>query len=158
MTFAIHATLPAWGPLGNAEGLPQWGGALAPPAVGSDVVVTVNGCGPGVVVDYFTIDGFLGVRVRLSAPPAFFTKQNPPGTLATAFGPEMRNADAPWFICRLRCANPWGRGFHTVAEAFAWGMARIADAKAEAFVIFAGEPSDGAAVVCRYDPAGLPNA
>lgn len=155
MAYQELDTLPPWRSLDAHGTAPQWAGAFPPPAIGADVVVTVNGCGPGVVVGYFTQDDYLGVRVRLTAPPEFFVRQNPPGALAHAFGPEMRNADAPWYVCRLRSAKPWGRGFHTLAEAVAWGAERIAANAATAFVVLDGQPSDGAKVVCRFDPAGL---
>lgn len=61
------------------ETLPRWSGKAAfkmPPRVGERINVTMNCLGPAVVLGYFTEGGFLGLRVKLESPPAWWTKQN----------------------------------------------------------------------------------
>ena len=69
----------------------QWSGKSTPPALEQEVNVTMNGLGYGVVVDYFVASGYLGIKVRLNAPPAWFVKQNGGNVLANVFGAEIIN-------------------------------------------------------------------
>ena len=91
-------TLPAWRPIkpgdlgshmDRTRGL-VWSGDgayLTPPAIGARVETL--GMGPGVVVSYFAEYGFLGVTVKLDAPPADFLKRVPDGC-SLRFGAELR--------------------------------------------------------------------
>lgn len=71
---------------GAANGLPE------PPAIGTTVMVKINGLGRGKVEAYFTEAGFVGVQVRLCDPPAWWIKQNkgrPFEGVALVFGAEV---------------------------------------------------------------------
>lgn len=76
----------------NAPGVTKWSGTEPPPAIGSEIVVTINNCGPAVVTGYFTHGGFLGLRCRLLNPPAWHVKQNKGNPNGHVFGAEFRSA------------------------------------------------------------------
>ena len=73
----------------NAADPIKWGGRSAPPAVGANVKVYMNGLGNGTVVRYFVQEGWLGVLIKLDSPPDWYTKQNNGNPLAHLFGPEL---------------------------------------------------------------------
>ncbi len=75
-----------------SEGKVRWTGPAAPPAIGTAVVATINNCGPATVTGYFTQDGFLGLLVKLSDPPAWHSRQNKGDPTGHLFGPEFRLA------------------------------------------------------------------
>lgn len=54
----------------------KWSGSGDPPAIGAKVHAYMNRLGNGTVVTYFAEYGWLGVKVKLDKPPAWFTKQN----------------------------------------------------------------------------------
>lgn len=54
----------------------KWSGKGPVPIVGGKVKVIMNNMGKGTVVSYFVQEGYLGVRVKLHKPPAWFKKQN----------------------------------------------------------------------------------
>jgi hypothetical protein len=69
----------------------KWSGKQAPPAIGDAVQVSMNGLGVGVVKGYFAEAGWLGLLVKLAAPPAWWLKQNKGNEdrLAHIFGTEL---------------------------------------------------------------------
>ncbi len=77
----------------HPEGL-KWSGARAIPAIGESVVIAINNLGPGRVESYFIepepLNGYLGVKVVLDAPPAWHVKQNPGRNFALVFGAELK--------------------------------------------------------------------
>ena len=99
MTYREHSTLPAYAQLTwdekgkpiKTEGALMWGGkGVEPPAIGSEIVVTINGCGPAIVTGYFEEGGFLGLMCRLTNPPEWHVKQNNGNPNGHVFGPEFR--------------------------------------------------------------------
>lgn len=70
----------------------KWSGTLPIPAIGTQVKVTMNKLGPGVVESYFFEHGYLGVCVKLSDAPEWHKKQSA-GTQwphsALVFGQEI---------------------------------------------------------------------
>jgi hypothetical protein len=52
-----------------------WSATMPPPPIGARVTVKMNGLGPGIVRSYFVEHGWLGVYVKLDAPPAWHTRQ-----------------------------------------------------------------------------------
>lgn len=99
--YQEFATLPAFvqaqwtdGMVSNAaEGVVLWGGkGVEPPAIGTEIMATMNGLGAATVAGYFVERGFLGLLVAFKNPPEWYVKQNrgnPPGHL---FGPEFKLA------------------------------------------------------------------
>lgn len=73
----------------------KWSGVVQPPTIGQRIKVTMNDLGHGKVIGYFTAAGYLGVRVILENPPAWYTKQNAIKTdkAAYVFGREITFAD-----------------------------------------------------------------
>ena len=70
----------------------RWSSVLAVPAIGTDVVIRMNGIGRARVVGYATVSGYLGVMTVPYAPPAWWLEQNgyPSGAnAALAFGAEL---------------------------------------------------------------------
>lgn len=67
----------------------KWSGKCAVPAVGDRVRIRLNRLGSGVVVSYFTEDGWVGVRVLLDVVPDWLARQNPGDRTALAFGAEI---------------------------------------------------------------------
>ena len=99
MTYTEHATVPAYvAPIWNDTHSTtlnrdevRWSReGEAPPAIGDLIFATINGCGPAVVVAYFTESNWLGLKVRLLDPPKWFTEQNKGNVPAHVFGPEYR--------------------------------------------------------------------
>lgn len=70
----------------------KWGGQHAPPAIGTEIYVTINNCGPAIVTGYFIEDNWLGLRCRLTNPPEWHVKQNKGNPNGHVFGPEFRPA------------------------------------------------------------------
>jgi hypothetical protein len=66
-----------------------WSGKKAPPAIGDEVTLYVNGCGKGRVTGYLATGGYLGVWLELLDPPAWYLKQNGGNVPACAFGIEL---------------------------------------------------------------------
>lgn len=50
-------------------------GMSDPPAIGATIKVTMNGLGDAAVVGYMIVGGYLGLKVRLMAPPDWWVKQ-----------------------------------------------------------------------------------
>jgi hypothetical protein len=69
-----------------------WSGAGEPPAVGSRVIVRINGIGPGTVTGYAVEGGYLGVMVQAdeATRPDWHKKQNPSNGPAIVFGAELK--------------------------------------------------------------------
>jgi len=94
-------TAPQWTGEGNDRKLLnqadpyKWSGTKAPPAIGAKVRLYVNRFGTGTVVTYFAEYGWLGIKVKLDKPPAWWTKQtkergkDPKTTLAHFFGVDL---------------------------------------------------------------------
>lgn len=99
MTYEEFDTLPAFIQLEWKDGRaveadkPRWGGTVPPPPIGAEIVVTINGCGPAIVTGYFVEGNFLGLRCRLTDPPAWHVKQNKGDPNGHVFGTEFRPAD-----------------------------------------------------------------
>ena len=74
------------------KSLLKWSGAFPIPTIGTQVKVTMNKLGPGVVTSYFYEHGYLGVCVKLSNQPEWHRKQSK-GTKwedsALVFGQEI---------------------------------------------------------------------
>ena len=69
-----------------------WSGKNNTPKIGDEVTVNMNGLGSGIVTSYEVVDGFLGVRIKLYNPPAWFLdnqKQYNDYTDALVFGIEL---------------------------------------------------------------------
>lgn len=73
----------------RALGIPLWSGKIAPPDVGSVVLVSGYQMGRCTVVRYFTECGFLGVEVKPHRPPRWHTKQNGAGATFHAMGCDL---------------------------------------------------------------------
>lgn len=126
MTYVEYDTPPAYvegewidGKLVNREAPVKWGGKEPPPAIGAEIVVTINRCGPAVVTGYFVEDGWLGLRCKLHNPPEWFVKQNKGDPNGRVFGPEFRQPgwlsvegrDGKWYVQKpdgsTMDAGPW---------------------------------------------------
>lgn len=102
--YAEHASLPAWVPYDPAKAGStgdgpdplgaRWSAPGEPPAIGADIVVTINSCGLAYVTGYFTQGGWLGVLCTLRDPPEWHVKQNKGNPKGHAFGAEQRPAVA----------------------------------------------------------------
>lgn len=68
----------------------MWGAKEPPPPIGAEIFVTINNCGPAIVTGYFVLENFLGLRCRLTNPPAWHVKQNNGNPNGHVFGPEFR--------------------------------------------------------------------
>jgi hypothetical protein len=97
MQYTIHRTIPEYelarwngDTLINREAACKWGGATAPPEIGTKIRVTMNRLGTGIVRGYFTEGGWLGLPVELLNPPAWWLQQNPGRPHAHVFGPEFK--------------------------------------------------------------------
>lgn len=95
-TYRELDTVPAYAQIERDEagnitnkGALLWGSTIAPPAIGANIYVTINGCGPAVVTGYFIEGGFLGVRCRLTNPPEWHVKRNKGNPNGHVFGPEF---------------------------------------------------------------------
>lgn len=75
---------------------PKWSGDEEPPAVGTKILISMNGIGPAIVRGYFVECGWLGVLTEVLSPPDWWVKQNvkpgKPQPLSHAFGVEIK----PW--------------------------------------------------------------
>ena len=68
----------------------HWTGKDAPPAIGTEILVTINSCGLATVTGYFCEGGFLGLMCRLHNAPEWHVKQNKGNPNGHVFGPEFR--------------------------------------------------------------------
>jgi hypothetical protein len=76
----------------NMGTAPKWSKDTEPPPVGTEIIATINGCGPAVVTGYFVQDGWLGLCCTLHNPPDWHLKQNGGPCTSHVFGPEFRLA------------------------------------------------------------------
>jgi len=69
-----------------------WSNEVDPPAVGDEVVVSVNGIGPGKVIGYFVEADFLGVKVIPHVKPKWWEPAKPgePPLFCMVFGAELK--------------------------------------------------------------------
>lgn len=74
----------------NKDAPVKWGGNVAPPPIGAEIVVMMNRCGPAIVTGYFIEGGWLGVRCTLTDPPEWHVKQNKGDPDGFIFGPEFK--------------------------------------------------------------------
>lgn len=99
--YAEHTVTecPAWRPIPAGDPGPGpaiWSGqgtVAAPPAVGATVATRAD-LGAGVVCGYMVQDGpngstYLGVVLRLVAPPAWYTRQNGSDLPCLVYGAEL---------------------------------------------------------------------
>lgn len=70
----------------------KYAGKKAPPPIGAEIVITINGHGPARVAGYFVQDGFLGVRVVQDVPRPEYVKQNGGNVPGHVFGTEFASA------------------------------------------------------------------
>lgn len=90
--FYETTELPAWTQMTDnapAPGEIVWSGKVAPPAIGSHIVVRMNGCGPAIVTGYFVEEGYLGLVCELTNAPEWHKKQNNNDPRGHVFGPEF---------------------------------------------------------------------
>lgn len=88
--------LPAWTrPVWKGDGVAndadpyKWSGTKNdPPAIGAKVT-TYNGYGTGTVLTYFAEYGWLGVKLALDNPPAWYVRQNNGNPAAHFFGIDL---------------------------------------------------------------------
>lgn len=97
MAIQKLSSLPEWqqivwadGKIVNRDAPNKWGGKIAPPTIGDDVIVGVNNIGAGKVLSYFNEEGFLGVLVQPANPPEWYRKQNG-SKPCHVFGAELKN-------------------------------------------------------------------
>ena len=69
----------------------MWSGKEPPPAIGTDIIIKINGIGKAKVVGYFVEDGWLGVMTQAEDPPAWYIKQNGGNVVGYAFGAEIKS-------------------------------------------------------------------
>jgi hypothetical protein len=91
-TSSLTSKCPEWAPNSKdaPEGKAKWSGKGEPPKLGSRVVVTMNGLGPGEVRGFFVQGGYLGIGVKLDSPPHWYKYQNKGNPIARVFGAEVR--------------------------------------------------------------------
>jgi hypothetical protein len=77
----------------NKSGKPLWSGEFAPPEIGDEVVIKINGIGKAKVEGYCLLDGFLGVMAKAIDPPGWFVKQNGGNVASCVFGMEISPAN-----------------------------------------------------------------
>lgn len=85
-SFAIARTVEDVTAAGNAT---KWSGVALPPKVGDVVKVKINGIGRSIVCHYFTEHGWLGLVVKPTRPPAWFSKQYHKVATCHVFGAEI---------------------------------------------------------------------
>lgn len=94
MKYQEYSTLPEFETANisgaSDSGKPRWANDQPPPAIGTEVIVTINNCGPAVVVGYFEHGGYLGLLTDLHNPPDWHVKQNKGCRRGHVFGPEFR--------------------------------------------------------------------
>ena len=76
----------------------RWSSAMEVPAIGTDVVIRMNGIGRARVVGYATVSGYLGVMTVPYEPPAWWVAQNgrsSEANAALAFGAELTSPARP---------------------------------------------------------------
>lgn len=105
MTYTTLDTLPSYeAPVWEGEGNScrvvnrdaiRWAGDVPPPAIGTQIIVTINNCGPAIVTGYFIEDNWLGLLCRLLDAPAWHKRQNKGDPLGHAFGPEFKLPEPP---------------------------------------------------------------
>lgn len=92
-----YAEVPEYVPAVYKDGMPIvaddgaliWAGKVPPPPVGEIIRVSMNSLGNGEVVGYFSLEGYLGLLVKLSNPPEWYVKQNNGNVIGHIFGPEF---------------------------------------------------------------------
>jgi len=77
-------------PVPNPKHL-RWSDNLPPPSIGAKTRAPGD-LGEGQVVGYFSEHGYLGVLIRLDAPPKWFVEQNGATTPCHIYGAELRRA------------------------------------------------------------------
>jgi hypothetical protein len=66
----------------------KWSNAQYPPSIGDRVNVTMNGFGMGTVIDYFLLEGWLGIKVNVDKQPDWHKKQGSTNPISV-FGIEV---------------------------------------------------------------------
>lgn len=67
----------------------KWSGDLNPPAIGAQIVVTMNRLGPATIEGYFVEAGWLGLLCRLHNAPDWHREQRGGDPIAHIFGVEF---------------------------------------------------------------------
>lgn len=99
MINKLGNTLPAWQYIVWLDGMivpddpvkARWGGDIPPPQIGERVRISINGIGPGRVLEYFEQEGYLGVTVQPDNAPAWYLKQNGGNVPCNVFGTEIKH-------------------------------------------------------------------
>jgi hypothetical protein len=95
-SYKEYSEVPAYEQAVYKDGLPVksealiWAGKVPPPPVGEKINVNMNSLGNGDVVGYFSLEGYLGLRVQLDNPPDWYIKQNKGNSVGHIFGPEFK--------------------------------------------------------------------
>lgn len=98
MTYATYDTLPAnivrykEGDDTKQPGVLLWSDDHEIPAIGADIVITMNGIGPATVVGYFSEHGWFGVLTKAHNPPEWLAKRHGPNYIGHCFGVEFKPA------------------------------------------------------------------
>ena len=100
--YKEYQEVPAYEPAVYKDGFPVvvdggaliWAAKVPPPPVGEKVRVSMNGLGEAEVVGYFSMGGYLGLRVKLDNPPEWYIKQNKGNVVGSIFGPEFKPLEA----------------------------------------------------------------
>jgi hypothetical protein len=67
----------------------KWSNTQYPPSVGDRVNVVMNGFGFGTVIDYFALEGWLGIKVSVDKQPDWHKKQGGTNPISV-FGAEVK--------------------------------------------------------------------
>ena len=102
MGYQEYQEVPPYEPAVYKDGMPIvaddgkliWAGKVPPPPIGEKVRVSMNSLGNGDVVGYFSLEGYLGLRVKLDNPPEWYVKQNKGNVVGQIFGPEFKPLEA----------------------------------------------------------------
>lgn len=100
MTYQEYDNVPAYVPaiwenneLANSGAGLLWSGKDAPPAIGDEIVITINRLGSAIVTGYFSEGEWLGVLCSLIDPPDWHVRQNNGDPTGHVFGAEFQRKE-----------------------------------------------------------------